>query len=162
MIDRLQKGLLSFAGIVVLAIMGVTVVDVIGRYVLNRPLAGSFEITQLLLVLVIFAGLPAVCAAGSHIRVDVLLHMMSKGVRRFVERASAAMIVATLVYLAILTWEKAGEVVAIGDVTPFLHIPIGPFAYFISASCGLAAIAFTARMLRELRRVAVPADRSPS
>ncbi|WP_436643289.1 TRAP transporter small permease [Microbaculum sp. FT89] len=162
MIDRLQKGLLSFAGVVVLAIMGVTVVDVFGRYVLNRPLAGSFEITQLLLVLVIFAGLPAVCAAGSHVRVDVLLYLMSERTRRFIERAIAVVISATLVYLAILIWGKAGEVVAIGDVTPYLHVPIGPFAYFISVSCGFAAIAFTVKTLRGQRRDANAAGRSSS
>ena len=162
MIDRLLKGLESLAGIVVLAIMGVTVVDVIGRYLLNRPLAGSFEITQLLLVLVIFAGLPAVCASDSHIRVDILLNLMTGRWRHLVERACAVAISATLAFLAILMWGKAGESVATGDVTTYLHVPIGPFAYFISISCAVAAIAFVARALRSLRSTPRMTDRSSS
>jgi len=43
--------------------MVLTFVDVVGRYLLNRPLRGAFELTELGLVVLIFAGLPLVSHA---------------------------------------------------------------------------------------------------
>ena len=51
------------ASAILLAMMGLTFVDVIARYVFNRPLAGAFEVTELLLLVLIFAGLPLVTHA---------------------------------------------------------------------------------------------------
>src|SRR5712691_5124568 len=39
-------------------LMALTTADVIGRYIFNWPLRGAFEITELLLLTLIFAGLP--------------------------------------------------------------------------------------------------------
>ena len=45
------------ASAILLGMMALTVVDVIARYVFNRPLRGAFEVTELLLLVLIFAGL---------------------------------------------------------------------------------------------------------
>ena len=52
------------AAAILFAMMVLTTVDVVARYVFNRPLRGAFEITELLLVVLIFAGLPLVSLAG--------------------------------------------------------------------------------------------------
>ena len=61
---RLVEVLLGVAAAaILLAMMGLTFVDVVARYVFNRPLAGAFEVTELLLLVLIFAGLPLVTYA---------------------------------------------------------------------------------------------------
>ena len=52
--------------------MAITTVDVIGRYMFNWPLRGAFEITELLLLMLIFAGLPLVSQADEHVTLDFI------------------------------------------------------------------------------------------
>ena len=59
--ERRVEGLLGVAAsLILLAMMLLTFVDVVARYVLNRPVRGAFEVTELLLLVLIFAGLPLV------------------------------------------------------------------------------------------------------
>ena len=48
------------ASAILLAMMLLTFVDVVARYVFSRPVRGAFEVTELMLVVLIFAGLPLV------------------------------------------------------------------------------------------------------
>ena len=48
------------ASLLLLVMMLLTFADVLGRYVFNTPLRGAFEITELALLSLIFAGLPLV------------------------------------------------------------------------------------------------------
>lgn len=55
-----------------LAMMMITVVEVIGRYGLNSPVPGSNELVELALGLTIMAGMPLVSAQGTHIAVSLI------------------------------------------------------------------------------------------
>ena len=54
----LDRALGAAAAVLLFGLMGLTTADVIGRYVINSPLRGAFEITELLLLTLVFAGLP--------------------------------------------------------------------------------------------------------
>src|SRR5688572_18642940 len=58
------------AGAMICVMMLVTTIDVAGRYFLNRPLFGAFEVTEILMGLVIFAGMPLATARREHIAVN--------------------------------------------------------------------------------------------
>ena len=67
--------------------MMVTVVDVAGRYLFNKPLNGGFEITEMMLAALIYCGLPLVSQRREHIVVDTFEPFMS---RALVTRARRA------------------------------------------------------------------------
>ena len=48
-------------------LMLITFVDVVSRYLFNLPLRGGFEATELMLLVLIFAGLPLVSHADEHV-----------------------------------------------------------------------------------------------
>ena len=58
------------ASAILFAMMVLTFVDVVLRYVFNRPIASAFELTELMLVVLIFAGLPLVSLADEHAVMD--------------------------------------------------------------------------------------------
>ena len=60
------------ASAILLAMMLLTVVDVVARYVFSRPVRGAFEITELMLVVLIFAGLPLVSFSDEHAVMDFI------------------------------------------------------------------------------------------
>ena len=56
--------------------------DVSGRKVLSTSVPGSLELTELLMVVVIFAGLPLVSLRGEHVVFDSLDPLIEKALRR--------------------------------------------------------------------------------
>ena len=74
-LDWLDRALVPALGHVaaalILCLMLLTCVDVVGRYFLNKPVTGGFELTEVLLAALIFAGLPLVTLRGDHITVDL-------------------------------------------------------------------------------------------
>ena len=60
--------------------MLVTAVDVAGRYLFNKPIAGGFELTEILLAALIYCGLPLVSARRDHIVIDTFDPLFSRGV----------------------------------------------------------------------------------
>ena len=51
--------------------MVLTVVDVTGRFVFNRPIPGSFEVMEFCLAIVVFSALPLVTWDRRHITVSL-------------------------------------------------------------------------------------------
>ena len=60
------------ASLILLAMMLLTFVDVVARYVVNRPVRGAFEVTELMLLVLIFAGLPLVSFTDEHALMDFI------------------------------------------------------------------------------------------
>lgn len=81
-LGRPGRALSTFAGGMILLMMVVTTIDVIGRDVFNMPLFGAFEMTEILMGLVIFAGMPGTTATREHITVNLIENFVSSRVRR--------------------------------------------------------------------------------
>lgn len=123
-----------------MAMMLLTVVDVVARYVFNRPLRGAFEVTELLLVVLIFAGLPLVSYAGEHAVMDFIDRLLGARAQRRLERAVQAASAAIMFLLTWLVWRKADRIWAYRDATDVLRIVYGPFVYFMAVMIGLAGL----------------------
>jgi TRAP-type C4-dicarboxylate transport system permease small subunit len=90
LLDRwLLRPLAWLGAALVFAMMALTFVDVVGRYFLNAPVSGSAEATELMLAVIVFAGLPLAAAAREHIQIDLLEHVLSDRARRW-RRSSAS------------------------------------------------------------------------
>ena len=68
----LDRALGAAAAMLLFGLMALTTADVIGRYIFNWPLRGAFEITELLLLTLIFAGLPLASRADEHVTLDFI------------------------------------------------------------------------------------------
>jgi TRAP-type C4-dicarboxylate transport system permease small subunit len=126
------------ASAILLAMMVLTVVDVVGRYVLSRPVRGAFEVTELMLLVLIFAGLPLVSFADEHAVMDFVDRVLPEGARRILERVVHLACAAFTFLLAWLTWLKADRIWAYRDATDVLRIVYGPFVYFMAVTLALA------------------------
>ena len=146
--ERRAEALLGVAAsAILLFMMLLTFVDVVGRYVFNRPLAGAFEVTELSLVILIFAGLPLVSYADEHVTMDFIDRVLPPRARRWLERAVQAGCGLFLGLLAWLVWLKADRIRAYGDATDVLRILYGPFVYYMAVMIGLAALIHLYRLV---------------
>ena len=75
--ERRADAVLGIAASALLfAMMCLTFVDVVARYLFNSPLRGGFEITELTLLVLIFAGLPLVSHGDEHVTMDFIDRML--------------------------------------------------------------------------------------
>jgi TRAP-type transport system small permease protein len=128
------------ASALLLGLMLVTFADVVARYLFNRPIRGAFEITELTLLVLIFAGLPLVSHADEHVTMDFLDRMLPARAVPGLIRAIHAVVAAVFFFL---TWQvliKAGRISGYGDTTDVLRIPLAPFVYFMAAMIGLTGL----------------------
>lgn len=141
---KLQRGLSRLCGglaaVALFCIMMLTLVDVTGRKVLSESVPGSLELTELLMVLVIFASLPLVSLRGEHVVFDSLDHLLSARWQRLQQGLVNVICAAALGGLAWLMAVKGGNMLEYGDVTSQLKWPLGPFVYLMSFLCGVTAL----------------------
>jgi TRAP-type C4-dicarboxylate transport system permease small subunit len=121
------------ASLILFLMMLLTFVDVVARYLFNFPLRGGFEVTELMLLVLIFAGLPLVSHADEHVTMDFIDRMLPEAGRRFLVRLVHAVCAAVMFFLTWQVWIKAGRIAGYGDTTDVLKITVGPFVYFMAA-----------------------------
>ena len=128
------------ASAVLFAMMALTFVDVVARYLLNRPLRGAFEVTELMLLVLIFAGLPLVSLADEHAVMDFIDRVAGPRGARLVARGVQVVNAAFMFLLTWLVWRKANTIWAYRDATDVLRILYGPFVYFMAVALALAGL----------------------
>jgi len=137
--SRLLGGL---AVTLLFAMMVLTFIDVVGRYFFNFPVPGGFEITEIMLATLIFAGLPLMTISQEHITVDLFDRFMPSHISYIRDVVISLICSLSMGIITWRMWVKAGESVEYGDVTAFLYIPMGPPTYFMSIMSGLTAVIF--------------------
>jgi TRAP-type C4-dicarboxylate transport system permease small subunit len=95
---RLLRGLGLISSAATLLTMVLVVANIIGRYLFNKPLTGTLEFTESLLVLIIFCSLALTQYDGGHIRVNLVTRRLPPPVAR------ALTIIAMLCGCAFFTW----------------------------------------------------------
>jgi TRAP-type C4-dicarboxylate transport system permease small subunit len=141
----LDRTLGAAAAILLFCLMSVTTVDVIGRYILNWPLRGGFELTELLLLTLIFAGLPLVSRADEHVTLDFIDGLLGERGRTLLRRLVDIVCGLIILGLAWRVYIKAGKIAGYGDTTDVLQILVGPFVYFMAVMVAVTAIVHLVR-----------------
>jgi len=128
------------ASAILFAMMALTAVDVVARYVFSRPLRGAFEITELMLLVLIFAGLPLVSFADEHAVMDFIDRLLGPRSQGWLERFVQLVNATFMFLLTWLVWGKADRIWAYRDATDVLRIVYGPFVYFMAVTLALAGV----------------------
>jgi TRAP-type C4-dicarboxylate transport system permease small subunit len=135
------------ASAILLLMMALTVVDVVARYVFSRPLRGAFEVTELMLLVLIFAGLPLVSFSDEHAVMDFIDRLLVPSGRSRLERGVQVVNAAFMFLLTWLVWRKADRIWAYRDATDVLRILYGPFVYFMALTLALAGLIHLYKMV---------------
>jgi TRAP-type transport system small permease protein len=134
------------SSVILIGMMLLTFVDVVARYLFNFPLRGGFEVTELMLLVLIFAGLPLVSHADEHVTMDFIDRILPGFLVMPVVRLAHGLCAAVMFFLAWQVWIKAGRIAGYGDTTDVLKITIGPFVYFMAAMILLTGLVHLYKM----------------
>ncbi|MFC3529364.1 TRAP transporter small permease [Paracoccus mangrovi] len=137
---RWYRALAVVAALLIALMIGVTCIDVFGRYLLNRPFGGAYELTQMLLAALVFVALPLTTADGGHVEVDLALHMFSRRVQVLMGRLAGLVSAAALAYfawrLAVIGLDQWHE----GTRSASLMLPMAPLAFLAAISCAVSSL----------------------
>jgi TRAP-type transport system small permease protein len=140
--DRVQRAQLWVAVAALVVLMMVTVFDVFLRYLFNRPIRGSYDMVETMLLVFVFNGMAAAFFGRRHIVIDLLDSLVGA-------RATAVLIhladVLAVVCLGLLAWAMllpAGQAYAYGDVKLELGLPI--YVLWVIALVSLTGAIFCA------------------
>lgn len=146
-------------GLVVLCMMLATSADVVLRFFFDAPLAGAFEITEIAMALVIFAGMSLAALQREHITVNLLESRLPERVRRwqrFLGDAVCGLVAALLAWRIAL---RAEALLAARETTLVLQFERGWIAWAVAVLCTIAAAVFLASAWQSLCRPgALPPD----
>lgn len=95
---RLLRGVGLISSAATLLTMALVVANIIGRYLFNKPVVGTLEFTESLLVLIIFCSVALTQYEGGHIRVNLITRRLPPSVQRIFT------VIAMLAGCAFFTW----------------------------------------------------------
>ena len=139
----------TLAGLALLAIMFLTFFDVGGRKLLDNSITGSLELTELLMVVVIFGALPLVSEKGEHVVFDSLDPILPQWLRR-VQRALVNLLCGGLLLgLGWLMVKTGNDFMQTGETTAQLKILKAPFIYGMATLCAFTGLVHLSLMFSE-------------
>lgn len=134
------RALAFIAALLVGLLILVTCIDVIGRYLLNRPFGGAYELTQMLLAALVFVALPLTSADGGHVEVDLALHLFPAPVQRLLGRLAGTVSAMVLAYFCWRLVLIGMDQIEDGARSASLMIPMAPLAFLAAANCAVSAL----------------------
>lgn len=137
--DRLVRRLALLGGGILLAMVGLTVADVALRKLANAPIFGAQNISELALLVVVFAAIPYCGRTKGHVAID-LVGGVSPRVLRITD--TLVNLVGAAVFV-VLTWRAvraAEQAMEVGRVSNLLAIPHWPFYGVIALGAVVYAV----------------------
>lgn len=143
----LRRAVETVMAIVLMSMVVLTFADVIGRRLFGAPIYGAHDITEHLMALVIFCGLPLVTAAGAHLTIDLFDRLIGQAWMVWWRALTAVLVIGLLCLLAWLFVRHGLNAARIFEVSQALRVPREPLYLFIAASFALSALAAAATAL---------------
>ena len=155
-----QQGIFSasyvssiIAMVLLVLLVLLTVADVILRHFFDAPIGGAFEISRLILGIVIFFALAYCAVKGGHIVVDVV-------VSRFPRRAQSSIGLMihlfSVVIMGLISWQLFLHTIklkGVGEVTAIWEIPVYPFVFLAALGSTLLTIVFLIQLIHTVPEV---------
>jgi TRAP-type transport system small permease protein len=127
------------AGIVVFAMMLVSVFDVALRYLFNSPLASSYELVQFCMLLIVFGGLGWTGYIGGHVALNLLGFVLDRSAWKWVKAAVPAIGATLFALIAVRSGYLTWQYYLSGEASNTLRFPFYPFAAVVTMGAMLYA-----------------------
>lgn len=149
---------LIFGGIALVALMGLTVADVVLRNLFSLVVPGGLELSGLLTIPVVLAALSVVEIERNHVQVDLVVNALPRFARAPTAAGGLMLACAALLVTALQIFEQLAYLRSNAIVTGVLGLPEWPFVASAVVFVLLFALALLANMMSELSTIAAGRD----
>jgi TRAP-type C4-dicarboxylate transport system permease small subunit len=127
-VERTIRFVATIGMVFVLPLMLITTADVVGRGFFNKPIAGTFELSEYMLAVIILLGAAYTQQVKGHVAVDFLTSKFSNKTQALCQ---ALVLFFSLFIVTILVWQGFMLGIEEKGVTDQLRIPRAPFKILV-------------------------------
>lgn len=116
---------------VLVALMFLTFADVFMRYVFNKPIQGSYELTEYMMAFVVGFGLAYCAVKKGHISIELAVQHLPQRAQAVIDAVTSFI---SLGLFSLITWQYILHVPTTyesGRVSVILYVPLYPFVTVI-------------------------------
>ncbi|WP_061242299.1 TRAP transporter small permease [Ectopseudomonas composti] len=123
-LNGLTQGFALSGGLLLLALIGMSLISIVGRKLFAAPIRGDMELMQVGAAVAIAAFLPMCELRGNHLKADAFTLAAPEAVKRCLDALAHLLCVGVAVILAWRTSLQMLDSREYGDVTTLLSIPL--------------------------------------
>jgi TRAP-type C4-dicarboxylate transport system permease small subunit len=124
---------LSILGVAALTgLMLLTVSDVLLRYFFDAPILGSYEVTELTMIVIVYPGLAWVAVKRANIKIDLVVGRLSPRTQGILDSIVCFLSLCIIGLLAYFSVPQAIFIMGKMTLTDELEIPLFPFYFLIA------------------------------
>ncbi len=139
-IHPVSKIMNTISMIILFLMMLLTIMDVFLRKVFSNSILGTVEMTEFMMLAVVFFGLAHAEVLNANIKVDLIIGRLEKSTQGFVDMITQFVCFLICGLLAWASLVYSGQMRASGEVSQDLWIPIYPFTYILAVGFAVFAI----------------------
>lgn len=143
------------AGVTILAMMMLlTVADVTLRYFFNKPILGSYEITEFMMTMLAAFTIGYAGLLKAHVNVDLVYSRLPERVQGMISIFTNLVCV---VFFGLMSWRNIYQSFVLREahsVSSALSIPEFPFIFLLGIGFGIIALVFVLQLLESIAKAA--------
>ena len=122
-------------GLTIMSMMFLTFSDVLGRYVFNKSIIGTAEITDLMMIIIVFFVLPYSTAMGENLTIVLITSRLSVHTQKILKIITSLL---SVVIIGVMTWQITYSIIPtikMREATEILQIPWVAFVGLAAIGC---------------------------
>lgn len=152
-IEKLSYFLGSVGAGVIFALMLITGIDVVGRYLFQSPLPGAFELSELALALMVIFGWGYNQAVKGHVEIDLLYKRLPHRVQTILDCLIPILGLSLFVFVAWQAIKFTLVSIGWGENTEMLHLPMWIFKLMIFVGAVSLSLQFVVDFVNACQKV---------
>ena len=140
------------AAIAAVFLVLLTVGDVLMRFLFSKPILGSFELTEYLLVVIVFLAIPWATMRGNNVRVELITVRLRKKTQNVLYGISCFLSLLLTALIAWYTIPQAKYAYELMEKSDMLDIPTYPFYFLIAVGFFILTIILIAILIQHISR----------
>lgn len=139
-LEWLTKGAGGVGRILILGMMFLTTADVLRRWLFNRPISGTLEISEFMLVVFAALGMAFAQASGANVRVSISDRLFPPRIQALLHITGHVLALMIMLLLVRETWRMGLDEIRFGTVSDALKIPVYPFKFLLAGGAAILCL----------------------
>jgi len=153
-LHAISAGLNRIGVAVLFLLMILTSADVFMRYLFNRPIKGTFELTELMMVVTVFFALAYTESKKGHVSVELVIERLPQRSQAVIDALTSLL---SLIIISVIVWQGflfAHETMLSGEHSAILGIPLFYFKALVPLGALVLCLEILISIINALRRTA--------
>jgi TRAP-type C4-dicarboxylate transport system permease small subunit len=153
---RIENGFTMVAALCIFALMFLGIAQVLGRQLLDRPVAGYIDLVELSMATFAFLGIAYCQREGGHVRMDLFVKMARGRLHWLFELFGVVVALVLIGVLIYYGWDHFMRAYDSGDSTIDMEFPVWPSKLLVPLSFSLLFLRLFLQMIGYLRLLRHP------